>query len=292
MPNLTLGAPIVAALRKHTQAFLDCHLMVSRPEQWVDDFANAGADGYTFHVEATGACAAGAARCGARRPSRPRRSGGQLLVRSCAPAPRAPAPRAPAPTPARADDAAGLIERIRARGMKVGVALKPGTPVDAVLPLVGAVDMVLVMTVEPGFGGQSFMPAMMAKVAALRRAHPALHIQVDGGLGPKNITAAAAAGACEGGGWEGEGEWEGGGTFPGLVLHARPQQSPHRRTSIHACPRLTSWPRPRPIPAPLHARRRQCDRGGHVHLWCTRAPGGHRAAARGGGGVRGPGARG
>lgn len=53
MPNLTLGAPIVAALRKHTRAFLDCHLMVTNPEQWVDDFARAGADGYTFHIEAT-----------------------------------------------------------------------------------------------------------------------------------------------------------------------------------------------------------------------------------------------
>ena len=237
VPNLTLGAPIVAALRKHTQAFLDCHLMVSRPEQWVDDFANAGADGYTFHVEATGACAAGAARCGARRPSRPRRSGGQLLVRPCA-----PAPRAPAPTPARADDAAGLIERIRARGMKVGVALKPGTPVDAVLPLVGAVDMVLVMTVEPGFGGQSFMPAMMAKVAALRRAHPALHIQVDGGLGPKNIAAAAAAGACEGGG-AGEG-----GTFPGLVLPLSTFAAPSHQHARVPPPHLL--PGPAPVPSP------------------------------------------
>ena len=100
MPNLTLGAPIVAALRKHTQAFLDCHLMVSRPEQWVDDFANAGADGYTFHVEATGACAAGAARCGARRPSRPRRSGGQLLSSPMCTRPTRP-PHARAPPPPR-----------------------------------------------------------------------------------------------------------------------------------------------------------------------------------------------
>lgn len=77
----------------------------------------------------------------------------------------------------------------------VGICLKPGTPVEAVLPYAGKVDMVLVMTVEPGFGGQSFMPSMMPKVAALRKAHPGLHIQVDGGLGPKNIDVAAAAGA-------------------------------------------------------------------------------------------------
>lgn len=79
--------------------------------------------------------------------------------------------------------------------MKVGIALKPGTAVDAVAPFVALVDMVLVMTVEPGFGGQSFMPNMMPKVLTLRTQHPDLDIQVDGGLGPSTIDAAAAAGA-------------------------------------------------------------------------------------------------
>lgn len=93
-----------------------------------------------------------------------------------------------------ADDADGLIARIRAKGMRVGMCLKPGTPVEAVLPYCDKVDMVLVMTVEPGFGGQKFMPDMMPKVAALRRAFPRLNIQVDGGLGTNNIAQAAAAG--------------------------------------------------------------------------------------------------
>jgi len=79
--------------------------------------------------------------------------------------------------------------------MKVGIALKPGTAVSAVAPFVTLVDMVLVMTVEPGFGGQSFMPNMMPKVLELRRAYPELDIEVDGGLGPSTIDAAAKAGA-------------------------------------------------------------------------------------------------
>lgn len=146
VPNLTLGAPILAALRKHTKGFLDAHLMVSEPERWVDDFADAGADGYTFHIEAT-------------------------------------------------KDAGALIDRIVARGMKPAIALKPGTPVEAVLPYAERLYMVLVMTVEPGFGGQSFMPTMMPKVTELRSKFPHLNIQVDGGLGPATIGVAAAAGA-------------------------------------------------------------------------------------------------
>ena len=98
-------------------------------------------------------------------------------------------------TPPLTADAAGLIERIHARGMRAGLALKPGTPVDAVLPFLDALDLVLVMTVEPGFGGQAFMPDTMPKVAALRALRPGLDIQVDGGLGPATIGAAAAAGA-------------------------------------------------------------------------------------------------
>jgi len=92
-------------------------------------------------------------------------------------------------------DVAALCKLIQDHGMKVGCAIKPGTSFEAVAPFVALVDMVLVMTVEPGFGGQSFMPNMMPKVLALRTAHPALDIQVDGGLGMATIDAAAAAGA-------------------------------------------------------------------------------------------------
>jgi ribulose-phosphate 3-epimerase len=136
VPNLTIGAPVVKSLRARTRAFLDCHLMVTHPERWVDAFAQAGADGFTFHVEV-----------------------------DC--------------------DKRALIERARALGMRVGIALKPDTPLSALEPFlpspaaeaaesgaassaegapVGGVDMVLIMTVEPGFGGQSFRPEMLAKV--------------------------------------------------------------------------------------------------------------------------------
>eukprot|EP00163_Fabomonas_tropica_P002496 TRINITY_DN1190_c0_g1_i2.p1 TRINITY_DN1190_c0_g1~~TRINITY_DN1190_c0_g1_i2.p1 ORF type:complete len:186 (+),score=43.91 TRINITY_DN1190_c0_g1_i2:457-1014(+) len=146
VPNLTLGAPIIKCLRKHTDAFLDCHLMVSNPQQWVEDFAKAGASQFTFHIEANG-------------------------------------------------DAKETIKMIKEHGMKAGIAVKPGTSVDIVIELAAELDMVLIMTVEPGFGGQSFMPEPLAKVKALRARYPELNIQVDGGLSPKTIDAAAEAGA-------------------------------------------------------------------------------------------------
>ncbi|KAJ1977074.1 RIBULOSE-phosphate 3-epimerase [Dimargaris verticillata] len=146
VPNLTIGAPVIKSLRKHTDAFLDCHLMVAEPERWVDDFAAAGTNLFMFHYEAT-------------------------------------------------KHHEALIERIRNHGMKAGIAIKPKTPVDAILSLAGQVDMVLVMTVEPGFGGQKFMVDCLSKVRALRQAYPDLDIEVDGGLDLTNIDEAAEAGA-------------------------------------------------------------------------------------------------
>lgn len=149
VPNITIGAVVVESLRKQLPtAFLDCHLMVSRPEQWVTDFAKAGASQFTFHIEAT-------------------------------------------------ESPKTLIEAIRSAKMQVGVAIKPKTPAASVFELCDAnlVDMVLVMTVEPGFGGQSFMQDMMPKVAELRTKYPHLNIQVDGGLAAGTIEAAASAGA-------------------------------------------------------------------------------------------------
>ncbi|CAL5325403.1 unnamed protein product [Camellia sinensis] len=150
VPNLTIGAPVIQSLRKHTTAYLDCHLMVTNPLDYVEPFGKAGASGFTFHVEAS------------------------------------------------KDNWQELIQQIRSKGMKPGVALKPGTPVEDVYPLLDGenpVEMVLVMTVEPGFGGQKFMPEMMDKVRALRKKYPSLDIEVDGGLGPSTIDAAASAGA-------------------------------------------------------------------------------------------------
>lgn len=93
------------------------------------------------------------------------------------------------------DEPERVIEEIRKAGLKASMSIKPGTPVDVVYPLADKLDMVLVMTVEPGFGGQKFMPDMMPKVHALREKFPNLNIQVDGGLGPENVDQAAGAGA-------------------------------------------------------------------------------------------------
>lgn len=159
VPNLTFGAPVVASLRKNlrgdadplvAKAVLDVHLMVTRPEQWIQDMADAGADIFTFHVEVA-------------------QEGRDL-------------------TP--------IIEQVKAAGMKVGLALKPNTRVEDVLPYLPLLDQVLVMTVEPGFGGQKFMGDMMRKVEQLRTLVPRdFDIEVDGGLAPDTIEAAAKAGA-------------------------------------------------------------------------------------------------
>lgn len=150
VPNLTIGAPVIESLRKHTDAYLDCHLMVTNPLDYVEPLGKAGASGFTFHVEAS------------------------------------------------KDNWRELIKEIKSKGMKAGVSLKPGTPIEEVYQLVEAedpVELVLVMTVEPGFGGQKFMPETMDKVRALRGKYPSLDIEVDGGLGPSTIDVASAAGA-------------------------------------------------------------------------------------------------
>uniref|UniRef100_A0A2N9F526 Ribulose-phosphate 3-epimerase n=1 Tax=Fagus sylvatica TaxID=28930 RepID=A0A2N9F526_FAGSY len=150
VPNLTIGAPVIESLRKHTTAYLDCHLMVTNPLDYVDPMGKAGASGFTFHVEVS------------------------------------------------KENWQELVQKIKAKGMRPGVALKPGTPIEEVYPLIegeNPVEMVLVMTVEPGFGGQKFMPEMMEKVRVLRKKYPSLDIEVDGGLGPSTIDVAASAGA-------------------------------------------------------------------------------------------------
>ncbi|KAK9380708.1 Ribulose-phosphate 3-epimerase-like protein [Kockiozyma suomiensis] len=149
VPNLTIGAPVVTCIRgaiPKGDSFFDCHMMVSKPEQWVDDFAKAGGDQYCFHFEAT-------------------------------------------------SDPNALIDQIHAAGMRAGCAIKPKTPASAVFDLVPKLDMVLVMTVEPGFGGQKFMHDCMPKVEELRSKFPDLDIEVDGGLSAATIDVAADAGA-------------------------------------------------------------------------------------------------
>lgn len=152
VPNLSWGPPVIACLREHTDAFLDVHLMVRDPLAYVAPMAAAGADAFTFHIEA-------------------------------------------------AADPLAVVDAVRgaARPMRCGVAMNPGTPVSALdaLKRDGAFlpDFVLVMTVVPGFGGQSFMADQLPKVEELRRLYPGMDVQVDGGLSEDTVAAAAAAGA-------------------------------------------------------------------------------------------------
>ena len=147
VPNITLGPPVVKAIRRATRLPLDCHLMIERPLAYAKAFAAAGADGITFHVEAE-------------------------------------------------DPPREVALALRALGKRVGVALNPDTPVERVLPLLDLVDMVLVMSVFPGFGGQKFMGEVLAKTRALREVHGyAGDIEMDGGINGETVAACAAAGA-------------------------------------------------------------------------------------------------
>lgn len=147
VPNMTFGHPVVKCLRsKIPKAMFDMHMMVAEPERWVEEMEKAGADQYTFHIEAT------------KNPLE-------------------------------------LCRKIKEAGMKVGIGVKPNTPVTMVDDLVGEADMVLIMTVEPGFGGQKFMSNMMSKVKHLRDNYPHLNIEVDGGVGLATIDEVANAGA-------------------------------------------------------------------------------------------------
>ncbi len=149
VPNITIGPLIAAAARRATALPVDVHLMIERPERYVDAFADAGADYLTVHVEAT-----------------------PHLHRT--------------------------VEQIRARGVRPGVTLNPGTPVSSLDEILPYVDLVLVMSVNPGFGGQSYIPTSTAKIAAIRRmlderGLSSVELQVDGGVAPD--TAAEVAGA-------------------------------------------------------------------------------------------------
>ncbi len=150
VPNITIGAPVLKSLKKNIDFFADVHLMISDPLKYAEDFAKAGADIITFHIESD-------------------------------------------------SDARATIDRIRELGCKVGISVKPKTPAEAIYPYLDLVDMVLVMTVEPGFGGQSFMADMMPKVKAIydecKKRNLNMDIQVDGGINEVNIKEAAAAGA-------------------------------------------------------------------------------------------------
>ena len=150
VPNLTLGPPVVASLRRATALPLDCHLMIEDPDRWAPGYAELGAANVTFHVEA------------ARDPVQTARA-------------------------------------IRAAGALAGLSLKPGTALEPYEEILREFDTLLVMTVEPGFGGQSFMPDVLPKVRRARElvsaGHLRLFLEVDGGIDLDTIGQAAEAGA-------------------------------------------------------------------------------------------------
>ena len=150
VPNISYGAPVLTCLHAALpDVFYDVHLMISDPARYAADFAKAGADLITFHLEAV------------------------------------------------PDTVEEVIAAIRATGCQVGISIRPGTPVEAVFPYLGVVDLILVMSVEPGFGGQKFLPTTPTRIAAIRAERARLGcntlIEVDGGIntvtGPKCIEA-------------------------------------------------------------------------------------------------------
>jgi ribulose-phosphate 3-epimerase len=147
VPNITIGPPVIAKLRKHSDLLFDTHLMISEPARYVEAFAQSGANNITFHIETT---------------------------------------REPAP----------LVDRIHDLGCTAGITLNPETPVASIEQVAPLCDMVLVMTVHPGFGGQTFIDEAARKVIAIRRiVGPNIRIEVDGGIDSKTTPIVVSYGA-------------------------------------------------------------------------------------------------
>lgn len=150
VPSISYGMPVIKSIRKCTGLIFDVHLMIERPEHYISEFAESGADLINFHLEAT-------------------------------------------------EDVPGTIKKIRELGKKVGITIKPGTSAAELEPYLELVDMILVMTVEPGFGGQKLMPECLEKVAAIRKRLDEkglmADIEVDGGINAENVSLALEAGA-------------------------------------------------------------------------------------------------
>ena len=152
VPNISIGIPVVAAIRRITDLPLDVHLMIDRPIRYVERFCKAGADILTVHVEAD-----------------------------------------------TEENTRHALEIIRDLGVRPAICVKPKTPAEAVLPFIDLCSLILVMTVEPGFGGQSFMADMMPKVEKIRayigEKNPACELEVDGGVNEQTAEVCKAAGA-------------------------------------------------------------------------------------------------
>ena len=150
VPNISFGAPIISSIRKHSDMVFDVHLMIERPERYIDDFAKAGADIITIHIEST-------------------------------------------------DNVLETLRYIRSKGIKSAISVKPNTPIEEVFPYLSELDMVLIMTVEPGFGGQKLIPETLQKIKTLKEYCDSNNfntdIEVDGGIGPDNVGLLTSNGA-------------------------------------------------------------------------------------------------
>lgn len=150
VPSISFGMPVIASIRKMTDMVFDVHLMIERPERYIEEFAGAGADIITFHLEAT------------KEPG-------------------------------------DVIDRIHNLGKKAGLSVKPATPIGEIIPYADKLDMFLLMSVEPGFGGQSYLPESTERIREARRIFEerglVKDIQVDGGIKADNVHVALEAGA-------------------------------------------------------------------------------------------------
>ncbi len=150
VPNISFGPDFIKALRPHSKAVFDTHLMITEPIRYIDQFVSAGADIITVHIEAC-------------------------------------------------EDVKKTLEYIRSKGIKSGIVIKPKTPVADIKPYLGLVDMILIMSVEPGFGGQSFIPSSLDKLREARtlidESGYGIDLEVDGGVNTDNISDIIAAGA-------------------------------------------------------------------------------------------------
>ncbi len=150
VPSISFGMPLISSIRGTTGRFFDVHLMIEKPERYIDEFVRCGADGITFHLEAT-------------------------------------------------EDPEAVIRQIHEAGVRAGISIKPGTMVEKVYPYLGKVDMVLLMTVEPGFGGQAYIPESTERIRRVRQfinEHGlTTDLEVDGGIKTQNLKMVLEAGA-------------------------------------------------------------------------------------------------
>jgi ribulose-phosphate 3-epimerase len=150
VPNLSMGPQVISSIRPISKMIFDVHLMIIRPERYIDDFVKAGSDYITIHYEAT-------------------------------------------------EKVEETVEYIRRCGIKPGVSIKPETPPESIEHLIGKLDIVLIMSIEPGFGGQKFIPESLGKIAKMHRLiskyNPSCELEVDGGININNVADVVKAGA-------------------------------------------------------------------------------------------------